>query len=150
MMTLARDLVSLLQGCKDAPDEDVPRLILADWLEEQGETDRAEFVRLSVRLSGGEVPLRDEAVTLAGRHGLYSRDANCWLGECQWRVMGVTLQRGLLRLDCSLSVLRGLASSAPPDVAPWLETFALPRDQEVSDLLDVPTLRHFTGLDLRR
>jgi uncharacterized protein (TIGR02996 family) len=28
-----------------APDDDTPRLAFADWLEEQGETDRAEFIR---------------------------------------------------------------------------------------------------------
>jgi uncharacterized protein (TIGR02996 family) len=32
----------------DHPDEDNPRLIYADWLEEHGETDRAEFIRLHV------------------------------------------------------------------------------------------------------
>lgn len=30
------------------PDDDTPRLIFADWLEEQGETARAEFIRVQV------------------------------------------------------------------------------------------------------
>jgi uncharacterized protein (TIGR02996 family) len=29
------------------PDDDTPRLVFADWLEEQGYTDQAEFIRLS-------------------------------------------------------------------------------------------------------
>jgi len=33
----------------DHPDDDAPRLVYADWLDEQGEADRAEFVRLQVR-----------------------------------------------------------------------------------------------------
>jgi uncharacterized protein (TIGR02996 family) len=33
----------------EAPDDDAPRLIYADWLDEQGESDRAEFIRLQVR-----------------------------------------------------------------------------------------------------
>lgn len=32
------------------PDEDAPRLIYADWLEEQGDTDRAEFIRIQCEL----------------------------------------------------------------------------------------------------
>jgi uncharacterized protein (TIGR02996 family) len=33
------------------PDEDAPRLIFADWLEEHGEADRAEFIRLQIALA---------------------------------------------------------------------------------------------------
>ncbi|HVK12776.1 MAG TPA: TIGR02996 domain-containing protein [Gemmataceae bacterium] len=35
----------------DAPDDDAPRLVYADWLDEQGDGDRAEFIRLDVRLA---------------------------------------------------------------------------------------------------
>jgi uncharacterized protein (TIGR02996 family) len=46
------ELTALLEACKDAPDEDAPRLVLADWLEEHGgEADRARaaFIRLQLR-----------------------------------------------------------------------------------------------------
>lgn len=33
------------------PDDDAPRLIYADWLDEQGDADRAEFIRLQIQLS---------------------------------------------------------------------------------------------------
>jgi uncharacterized protein (TIGR02996 family) len=33
------------------PDEDDPRLVYADWLEEHGDTDRAAFIRAQVRLA---------------------------------------------------------------------------------------------------
>ena len=36
----------LLHAIMAEPDEDAPRLIYADWLEEQGDSDRAEFIRL--------------------------------------------------------------------------------------------------------
>src|SRR5262245_2748633 len=44
------ELLRLLQACKQEPDEDAPRLVLADWLEEHGDKadrDRAAFVRLA-------------------------------------------------------------------------------------------------------
>jgi uncharacterized protein (TIGR02996 family) len=33
------------------PDDDVPRLVFADWLDDQGESERAEFIRLQCRLA---------------------------------------------------------------------------------------------------
>lgn len=33
------------------PDDDAPRLVFADWLEEQGECERAEFIRVQVELA---------------------------------------------------------------------------------------------------
>ena len=34
------------------PDDDSPRLIFADWLDEQGECERAEFIRVQIALGG--------------------------------------------------------------------------------------------------
>jgi len=42
---------ALLAAICDSPDDDTPRLIYADFLEESGESDRAEFVRAQVELA---------------------------------------------------------------------------------------------------
>lgn len=42
------DLHDLIRACKAEPEDDAPRLILADWLEENGETERAAFIRHQV------------------------------------------------------------------------------------------------------
>ena len=34
------------------PDEDTPRLVFADWLQEHGEEERAEFIRLQIEIAG--------------------------------------------------------------------------------------------------
>lgn len=34
-----------------SPDDDAPRLIYADWLEENGESERAEFIRIQCRIA---------------------------------------------------------------------------------------------------
>ncbi len=39
-----------LQDILEHPDDDVPRLIYSDWLEENGQEDRAEFIRVQVEL----------------------------------------------------------------------------------------------------
>jgi uncharacterized protein (TIGR02996 family) len=35
----------------ESPEDDGPRLVYADWLDEQGEHDRAEFIRLQIELA---------------------------------------------------------------------------------------------------
>src|SRR5205809_143822 len=48
-MTVPDEQLSVfLREIKDRPDDDVPRLILADWLQDHGEP-RGEFVHLQVR-----------------------------------------------------------------------------------------------------
>ncbi|MCS7021457.1 MAG: TIGR02996 domain-containing protein [Gemmataceae bacterium] len=41
----------LRQAIAQAPDDDVPRLILADWLEEHGRTAEAEFIRVQLTIA---------------------------------------------------------------------------------------------------
>ena len=50
---------ALLTAIAEHPEEDTPRLMYADWLEENGDPERADFVRIQVELarpglSGGE------------------------------------------------------------------------------------------------
>jgi uncharacterized protein (TIGR02996 family) len=45
------DRESLLATILREPDEDMPRLAFADWLDENGEPERAEFIRVQCRLA---------------------------------------------------------------------------------------------------
>jgi uncharacterized protein (TIGR02996 family) len=47
---------ALLRAIVEEPDNDLPRLIYADWLEEHGAAARAEFIRVQVELE----PLREQ------------------------------------------------------------------------------------------
>ena len=54
---------AFLDDIREHPDDDAPRLIFADWLDDHGETDRAEFIRARVyraRIRGRESPEADE------------------------------------------------------------------------------------------
>jgi uncharacterized protein (TIGR02996 family) len=42
------DLHALIRACKDEPEDDAPRLVLADWLDEHEKTEHAQFIRLTV------------------------------------------------------------------------------------------------------
>jgi uncharacterized protein (TIGR02996 family) len=67
------DLQSLLLAVIADPADDTPRLVLADCLDEHGQTDRAEFVRLQVELAALEVAT-DSEVHNTGMCSPYCRD----------------------------------------------------------------------------
>jgi uncharacterized protein (TIGR02996 family) len=46
------DEYAILQTIIDDPDDDVPRLVIADWYEENGNPERAEFIRVQIKLEG--------------------------------------------------------------------------------------------------
>jgi uncharacterized protein (TIGR02996 family) len=65
---------AFLEAICAAPDDDTPRLVYADWLEEHGDRDRAEFIRVQIELARrGEcdpsaTPLREREYQLLARH----------------------------------------------------------------------------------
>jgi uncharacterized protein (TIGR02996 family) len=48
------DAAALLAAIRAAPDDDAPRLIYADWLDEHGQPERAEFIRVQIELDRNE------------------------------------------------------------------------------------------------
>jgi uncharacterized protein (TIGR02996 family) len=42
---------AFLQAIREHPEDDAPRLVYADWLEEQGQAERAEFIRVQCALA---------------------------------------------------------------------------------------------------
>ena len=48
---MSPDGEALLRAVLDAPADDLPRLAYADWLDEQGEGDHAQFIRCQLRLA---------------------------------------------------------------------------------------------------
>jgi uncharacterized protein (TIGR02996 family) len=79
------------------PDDDTPRLIFADWLEEHGDSDRATFIRLQVQEPHTEPgspehrTITDQTTVLRRRH----RDA--WLADLPRGLTGkVTFKRGFV------------------------------------------------------
>jgi uncharacterized protein (TIGR02996 family) len=69
------DGAALYRAIVADPGDDVSRLVYADWLEESGDADRAEFIRTQVRLARmnawdeGYTELRLRADRLAREHG---------------------------------------------------------------------------------
>ena len=72
---------ALLRAIRDTPDDDLPRLALADWLDENGVPERAEFLRVQVELS--RLPPDDpRRPALEDReHDLLAENEEYWLGD---------------------------------------------------------------------
>jgi uncharacterized protein (TIGR02996 family) len=79
-----------------APDDDAPRLIYADWLDEQGECDRAEFIRVQCALArGGWEGDRGPELRRRERE-LLRRHEGAWVGALADFVSGWTFERGFV------------------------------------------------------
>jgi uncharacterized protein (TIGR02996 family) len=117
----------LLRAVVEDPDDDVPRLVYADWLEENGQAQRAELLRLQCDPARVEPSPREKelaqalsAELLAGLGGLVER---------------CTFERGMPRLEVGMRVFQ---SRAFQELAPdWV------RRRRVHGLLLHGTTRHW-------
>jgi uncharacterized protein (TIGR02996 family) len=92
-MNTSPELLGLLRDAKANPDDIAPRLILADWLDDHGEPERAEFVRLQC---GGTTPeQKRRAKQLAHAHELR------WLGPVHSATHARAWKRGLLEASAT-------------------------------------------------
>lgn len=86
------DRAAFMAAILEAPDDDLPRLIMADWLQERGESDRAEFIRVQCELARWEsgnanqqFAHRDRAAMLRGREReLYLKADWFGIGDNEW------------------------------------------------------------------
>ena len=88
------DADAFLAAIVAAPGEDLPRLVYADWLDEHGDPDRAEFIRLQIAVARGE--LAGARALAAGARALELQAAN----KARWEIPdlhgGQTFRRGFV------------------------------------------------------
>src|SRR5262249_34905741 len=67
------------------PDDDTPRLVLADWLEENGEPERAEFIRIQCQLLGAHArrigSAEERPISLHRSQAILEANRDRWLAE---------------------------------------------------------------------
>jgi uncharacterized protein (TIGR02996 family) len=99
------DGAALLRAIVEDPADDAVRLVYADWLEENGEPDRGEFIRVQIEM-GRLAPDDPAREPLRGRLGKVNARMDEWRRALP-RLRGVNWQR----------FWRGFVSGA--DVADW-------------------------------
>jgi uncharacterized protein (TIGR02996 family) len=141
---------SWLAAIGEDDEGDGPRLAFADWLEERGDQDRAEFIRVQCALAS--LPEADpQRPGLARRErALLDRHAWEWAAPLEGLVTRWDYRRGFIE-----KVEMSLESSAPAIVEPFrrMPTIRHLRDPrqfcELEHLLGaVPHLPRLTGLEL--
>ena len=96
------EVMALLRACKEALDDDAPRLALADWLEAHGEPERGAFIRLQCRHARMELCDQPQLGAVTRRMmDLSEQHAQTWLGAFAFRNRNV-FHRGLIALGSGL------------------------------------------------
>ena len=74
---------ALLSAIVANPDDDLPRLVFADWLEENGEPERAEFIRVECLHARTDRESPDYLPLLRRSSRLLTAHSDRWFGEIQ-------------------------------------------------------------------
>jgi uncharacterized protein (TIGR02996 family) len=98
------DELALLKAVASAPDDDLPRLVYADWLDEHNRPERAEFIRLQIADERGTARAgREQRRVWVEEMLAEHRDAWCrelprwvrrWYGDHRWE--HPTFRRGFI------------------------------------------------------
>jgi uncharacterized protein (TIGR02996 family) len=133
---------AFVAAIRDAPEDDAPRLVFADWLGEHGEPDRGEFIRLQCRSPGSpralELLQAHESEWLAPlkRPEAYQLPPEAFAGGflTYARLTPARFRRAGAELFARHPIRR--------------VTFPLRDEKELADLANCPELAHLTGVSL--
>jgi uncharacterized protein (TIGR02996 family) len=143
-----------LEAIKNQPDDDTPRLIFADWLQEHGSPEQAargELIRIQV-LRHQLLPSDPRTPTLRRREAeLLRRHVDVWVGPVMnhltWR-----FERGFLHLEGRAEkVLHDEVSAlATDEFCDWVESLSLRevRTQQAARVAHTPFLPHIHTLHM--
>src|SRR5207247_2362789 len=97
------------------PEDNTPRLVLADWLEENGDPDRAEFIRLQCNRKSKDWSRREL--------DLFQTNRLRWLGP----LIGdrLIVDRGFFHCEVSAPYFQHLKEPQLQEIAPWIEHISL-------------------------
>ncbi|MFO0880427.1 MAG: TIGR02996 domain-containing protein [Gemmataceae bacterium] len=133
-------------------EDDMPRLVLADWLDEQGDEvscARAELIRVQCRLA--QLPAEEEVLRpqLVRQEGLLQDQLTDWLTPVQQRCTSFELRRGLIEeITVQPHQLLG-DGEALLELAPVAELVLSAQRQEWEPICACPALRAVTRLEGR-
>jgi uncharacterized protein (TIGR02996 family) len=150
-MTAPRpQVLAFLEAIKETPDDDTPRLILADWLRENGDEPRADFIALQCRLAQLIEDDPEYAVAKAQNDQLLHQHAINWLGPLRTLIHNWSFHRGLLTVQIDAARLRQAAREAArwSEAWGWVEMMHLGDRNRRRRVPDLPLFRHITGLGL--
>jgi uncharacterized protein (TIGR02996 family) len=87
---------AFLAAIRDNPEDDLPRLVCADWLDDHGQHDRAEFIRVQLELSRGVSPRSRARELLVRLRALIREHRTRWLGLLASHAPDSVFERGFV------------------------------------------------------
>ncbi len=146
----SQQILTFLQDCKENPDDDTPRLVFADWLEERDDP-RGSLIRVQCQKKHTSHLDARWAELNAQEQALLAAHSQVWLASLQNLPGSLSFHRGLIRLTIRQEEnLQHLAHyQGSPYALAWLEEVRL-------SLAGLPqllkgnrsVLEAFTSLDL--
>lgn len=149
------DEPALLAAIRAYPDDDTPRLVYADWLQERGDADRAEFIRLQCAAARLPASDKERKKKEKAAESLLRKHRDAWFGKL-WKpfhhptkpaVGHLHIDRGFVtslkgEVDDVLSLADDIAR-----LAPCLRRIAVRCvENDLGKLLDQPFVRHAAEL----
>lgn len=129
---------AFLRSIQETPDDDAPRLVYADWLDDLGDPDRADFIRTQCRLETlpRNAPQRQ---ALRNREAdLLRRNKSEWLGPWDSRSNEATFRRGFLdvfRVGPNFALGLGAVAAALSPYHDLTRTFAFQSNRLAESLV---------------
>ncbi len=148
-------LNGFLQAILDDPCDDTPRLIFADWLQDQPDPSlaaRGELIHVQCRLASGRVPATERAALEEQQHRLLQLYRFDWLGQLHGFHVETLFDRGLVRavFSAGVFVARMFASHLGEQLRrAWVESVWLKHPAgHIKGLARTAALADLAGLDL--
>src|SRR5262249_12640860 len=87
---------ALLRAIAEENDDDTGRLVLADWLEEHGDSARAEFIRVQCELTAPKLPEKRRDTLRLRERELLDAHRHEWVEAFGLPMEDVRFDRGLI------------------------------------------------------
>jgi uncharacterized protein (TIGR02996 family) len=110
---------TFLRAIVEAPDDDGVRLVYADWLEEHGQPERAEFIRLQIELAGLAEGSPRRAALQAREQALLRQHETAWVGPVLPLLLPDSALRVRDRARPKWRFRRGFIEEAALDASTW-------------------------------
>jgi uncharacterized protein (TIGR02996 family) len=136
-----------LDAIAEAPDDDLPRLAYSDWLEDRGDADRAEFIRLQVELARRPVdsPTRREQAFRARE--LLDRHETEWIAPIRPFVHEWRFRRGFVDMIGLTAANLEAQGTMLFQSSPLRRLWITETNGNLDCLESIPRRNQLTGLD---
>lgn len=116
-------LKGILRECVENPEDDAPRLVLADWLDDHGDGDRAAFVRGQLALASLDADDPARRALDARLAQFQFKHLGAWVASLHGQVSSFWFTRGLLHVPLYVHNLSSLDTDA--EGWDWVERVTL-------------------------